>query len=287
MKSVEKYFLKLCNLLGLSCYRLRDGHLAVSETIVARNYFLVVLILGIKLFINEFIDLQAFMPDGTNLNQFTSFSISMFSLYTLAPILTSSFMIVNHQKKRKEILDFMASLEKFNHEFIDFTSSKTLSVIRSKFSITVFVYLIALRFIEGALSMEYKFWVIFAYTHRIFCEIIVVLFIFMFTVAIKYATTVLKNLNTKIEVAIDAGNFRTLEACSDFYERIFGLLANFYGIFGCQILCLSCYMTMKLTLQVILKEIHKNYLSGNHRRLETISYFTHSKLHAVTTSVNM
>lgn len=250
MKSVEKYFLFFFNNFGLSCYRFIDGQLNFSKNVLTKNYLLVVVILIVKVISHVYIDLQIFLPEGASLKQFTSFSISMYTLLALAPVLTSCYMIVNHQKKREEILRLIASIEKFNGKFTEFTKSETFSVTKSKFLFLIFSYLIVLRLVESILCMSWDFWVIFSYLYRILCETTIVLFIFVFAVFIDYAMTLLKNLNNKIDEVTEAGNFGDLKTCSEFYEDIFNLIASFYKIFGCQIFVLSLYVITRLILQV-------------------------------------
>lgn len=250
MKNVETFSLHFLNQFGLSCYRFKNGILEISENLALKNYLIVPLILITKFVSHFYIDLQIFLPEGASLKQFTSFSISMYTLLALSPVLTCCYIIFNHQKKRKEILSLMASIEKFNEKFIEFTKSETFSVTKSKFLFLIFIYLVVLRLVDGILSMNWNFWVIFSYAFRVLCETTIVSFIFIFTVFIDYVKTLLKNLNQKIKDSTINKNFKDLRMCSEFYEDIFNLIASFYKIFGHQIFILSLYITTKLILQV-------------------------------------
>lgn len=255
MKSVEKYFLSVFNNFGLSCYRFQNDQLSISENVVKKNYFLLFFILAVKIISQACLDLQIFLSEGASLKHFTSFSIAMISLLALAPVLTSCYIIFNHQKKRREILVLTKSIARFNTKFTNFcvkfcfTKSKTLFLI--------FAYLIILRLVENILSMNSNIWVILTYLYKFLCEAVIVLFIFVFTIFIEYVTSLLKTLNEKIEEATTARNFKDLNVCFVFYEDIFNLIASFYKIFGCQIFFLTLFMTIKLILQVITQLVLK------------------------------
>ena len=250
MTTTENFLRIASNFFGLACFKVEKQKLKVSNKIAVKNYFLAFSIVTFKIFLVALEDLTVFIPDGVRLEVFTTFSIVMYSCLVMIPLLTCCFLIFIHQVKRFEILKFLISMKIFNDQFIVFAKCKNFLQTRSKYFCTAFVYLIICRAVENIMLMRLNVIVISSYLLKAICELILMMFVVLFSNMIDYSNFLLKNFNQRLEYVMEFGNVRDLEICSQFYENTFNLISRFYEIFRIEISIFTAYIVSRLVLLV-------------------------------------
>ena len=278
MTTTENFLRIASNFFGLACFIVEKQKLKISNKIALKNYFLALSIVTFKILLMNLADLTVFLPDGVQLEVFTSFSIVIYTTLIVIPFLTSCYFIFIHQVKRFEILKFLISMKIFNDQFIVFAKSKTFLQTRSKYFYLVFVYLTICRVVENALLMKFNVWVISSYLLKALSELILMMFVFLFSNMIEYSIYLLKNFNQRLEYVMEFGNVRELEICGQFYENTFNLISRFYEIFGQEISIFTAYIVSRLVLLVrislhIMKIVYFNFLSQGFRNYFNVNYF--------------
>lgn len=250
MKSLPNFFRILFNCVGLSCFVIEDDTLKVSKAIAAKNFLTLLLIIAVEISFSHFIDLTIFLPDGQSTESFTKFSLAMFRLIGILPLLAAAFIITNQNLKRKQVLSLLNDIKNFDESFTNFSEAQNfIKTIRLQ-SIVMLAYLTSLKVLQIAVMLKVHLIVLISYFSKFYCDYVTLIFLIVFSLFIKYFTFVIKDINRCLKIALELELIVEVETILNYYDRISKILSTFYNIFHLQVCVLVSFIIAKLLFLV-------------------------------------
>lgn len=251
MKTMENFTRVLFNMLGLCSCKKVNGTLKISRSIALKNIIVLIVLVVTEISLKTLLDISIFLEEGQTLSDFTSFSVVIFRIIAIAPILTASIILFHQQLRQREILNLLNQLKYFNQNFVAFAKCEEFSKRVGIFALLVFSYMTILKTFETFLMVKWNAWVTLTYLLRFYNEYVIAMFFLTLSLFIKYASFLLENLNTKLIQCISQKNF-DLEKLSEYYEYIWKLMNCFHRIFHRQMSVFIFFIVIKIVLMVSL-----------------------------------
>ena len=248
MSSFVKFLIFSFNFLGIASLKFEEKTWKVSKFNVGKNSVQVILFVISEFVFIVFIDLSIFLPEGHSVDDFTSFSIRIFRLIGEIPMFITCFMILNHLRKRKIIPEMCNSFENFHKEFSKFSSCSNFG---GNNFIVLLIYMISVRALTFSILVQWNIYVTLSYLLKLYCDICIQMFFFMFVVFVHYLNFITKNFNKTLESVLkSSNNLDALKNCLEFYKRILEIIDAFYKVFHFEVFLILTVLIAKGTMMV-------------------------------------